>query len=302
MHRFWPVLPILLILLFALWQHPENHNQSNSEKVPARVISLAPSITETLFAVGAGEQIVAVTNFCVYPEAAKSLPRIGGYIDPSLSEIVAQKPDMVVMLDRQQRLNKQLLQLGINTLLVDSASLTGIMDSILTIGEATGHQVTEHQLHDELKQQIDDITKKVSTLPSKDTLLAIAHYTNSEQLDMVYIAGQQDFYNDILTLAGGNNVYQDSRLKVPAVSQEGLLRMNPEVIIDIFPDASAHQADLNNVLKQWQQLAHLRAVESQQIHFIEADYATVPGPRIVQLLKDIAVLIHPEIKAEIDAR
>lgn len=301
MSRFWPLLPLLVIWLFAFWQTPTPNVAPKSDSIPKRIISLAPSITETVFAVGAGRQLVAVTDFCQYPQQAQDLPSIGGYLDPSLSQIVAHQPDLVIMLDRQQTLNKQLQQLGIRTLLIDNARLDGIVAGILQIGAASGHQQQAQKLYNQLQQQITHVKRQVADHPRKDTLLAIAHYTNSEQLDLVYIAGQQDFYNDILQLAGGRNVYQDTRLKVPAVSMEGLLRMNPEVIIDIFPDASAHQADLQKVRQQWQQLTPIMAVKQQQIHFIEADYATVPGPRIIQLLTDIAKLLHPEIKLSEDA-
>lgn len=301
MRRFWPLLPLLVIWLFAFWQSPTHIDAPESDDIPKRIISLAPSITETVFEVGAGQQLVAVTDFCQYPQQAQDLPSIGGYLDPSLSQIVAHQPDLVIMLDRQQTLNKQLQQLGIRTLLIDNARLDGIMAGILAVGAASGHQQQAQRLYDQLQRQITRVKQEVADHPRKDTLLAIAHYTNSEQLDLVYIAGQRDFYNDILQLAGGRNVYQDTRLKVPAVSMEGLLRMNPEVIIDIFPDASAHQADLQKVRQQWQQLAPITAVKQQQIHFIEADYATVPGPRIIQLLTDIARLLHPGIKLSADA-
>lgn len=301
MRRFWPVLPLLAILLVAIWQTPTAPEKTTTDGPPARIISLAPSITETLFAIGADAQLVAVTDFCQYPPAAQDLSKIGGYLDPSLSQIVARQPDLVIMLDRQQTLNKQLQQLGINTLLIDNSRLDGILQSIISIGEATGHRQRAQQLHASVKRQIATVKQQVAGKPLKKTLLAIAHYTNSDQLDLVYIAGQQDFYNDILQLAGGHNVYQNKRLKVPAVSQEGLLRMNPEVIIDIFPDASAHNADLQQVRQQWQQLEPLQAVKHQRVHLIEASYATVPGPRIVMLLKDIAALLHPEIKKAEDA-
>ncbi len=301
MRRFWPLLPLLMIWLFAVWQSPTNNDAPESDIIPKRIISLAPSITETIFAVGAGSQLVAVTDFCHYPQQVQDLPSIGGYLDPSLSQIVAHQPDLVIMLDRQQTLNKQLQQLGIRTLLIDNARLDGIVASVLQIGTASGHQQQAQTLYNQLQRQIAHIKQQVADQPRKETLLAIAHFTNSEQLDLVYIAGQRDFYNDILQRAGGRNVYQDTRLKVPAVSMEGLLRMNPEVIIDVFPDASAHQADLRKVRQQWQQLAPITAVKQQQIHFIEADYATVPGPRIIQLLTDIARLLHPEIKLSADA-
>ncbi|AFJ01809.1 Vitamin B12 ABC transporter, B12-binding component BtuF [Methylophaga frappieri] len=293
MRRFWPVLPIVFIFIFAYWQ-PVSEPATSPSDLPQRIISLAPSITETLFALDAQAKLVAVTDYCRYPAAASQLPTVGGYLDASLTAIVEHQPDLVILLAQQQQLSQQLNQFGIATLTVDHSRLNGILRSIGEIGDMIGHTAAGTRLHQQLQSDIQQIHHRVAKQPVKQTLIAIAHDTNSQQLDQVYLAGQQDFYNDLLVLAGGENVYQQSYLKVPSVSREGLLRLNPDIIIDIFPATYAHSADLAAVRRLWQQLDQVNAVQNDQIFFIEADYATVPGPRVVKLLDDLARLLHPE--------
>jgi len=126
-------------------------------------------------------------------------------------------------------------------------------------------------------------------------LVSIGHSLNNEQLNMIYIAGQHDFYNDLIVLAGGHNVYQDQKLKVPSLSLEGVIQLNPQIIIDIFPDADDHNDDLNIIMQKWQALPYIDAVDNKQVYIIEASYATIPGPRVVLLLKQFARFIHPEV-------
>jgi len=296
MRRFWPLLLLAAIFLYAVMQSDQQTSREDTAATFAaqRIISLAPSITETLFAVGAAAQVVAVTDYCSYPEEAKALPKVGGYLDPALERILRLEPDLVILLSQQRLLKSQLTQLGIQTLAIDTTSLSGILDSIRNIGIATGHNKQAHALLEEIDLRIAAVTERVAARPKPLTLLAIAHYTDSDHLHHVYLAGQQDFYNDLLTLAGGQNVYQGTRLKVPSISTEGILRLNPEVIIDLFPAAEMHHYDLQQIEKNWYQLHQLDAVKQQQVHLIEASYATLPGPRVIDLLEDIVVLLHPD--------
>ncbi|HIC46622.1 ABC transporter substrate-binding protein, partial [Methylophaga sp.] len=103
------------------------------------------------------------------------------------------------------------------------------------------------------------------------------------------------FYNELLKLAGGVNVYTDTTVKVPSVSAEGIIRMNPDAIIDVFPEQKDHQSDMKQVIKQWQSLRNVNAVKQQRIYIIEHDYASIPGPRIFKLLPEMAQLLHPEL-------
>ncbi|MTI62655.1 ABC transporter substrate-binding protein [Methylophaga sp.] len=297
MRRFWPLIIFVVILvligLLSLRQAPTPQPQAEADY--ERIISLAPSITETLYAIGLGDKLVAVTDYCDYPPAARELPRVGGYTDTSLEAIVARQPDLVIMLEGQQQLRQQLNQLDVNTHSIDNSSLLGIQAAIASIGQVTGHERQADDLLADIEQQITAVRAKVESQPPVRTLVSIAHYVNSDQLETVYVAGQHDFYNDLLKLAGGVNVYQGTRVMVPSVSEEGLIRMNPDVIIDVFPEADDHHSNMDQVMQQWQQLETVNAVQSGRVHIIQRDYGSVPGPRIFMLLRDFARLLHPQL-------
>lgn len=300
MARFWPILLFIAVFIF-VWLQPEKPLQDTSVSVlstPQRIISLAPSITETLFAVDAGDKVVAVTDYCQYPAQVKNLPKVGGYLDPNLEQIVRLKADMVILLERQHALKKQLHRLGIVTLSIDNSSLAGIRRSIIDIAAAVGQTAKAEKLISDFDSRLDVIRLKVEGQPKSNVLIAIAHSSNTNYLDKVYIAGQQDFYNDLLPFVGATNVYQGTRLRVPALSTEGLLRLNPEVIIDIFPDAEVYSPDIPALRQQWQRLDKINAIQNNQLHIIQADYAVIPGPRIIQLAEHLAQIFHPSIDWE----
>lgn len=297
MRRFWPLL-VFVIMLLVIRLVPEQEPAEPADGSVTeyqRLISLSPSITETLYALGLADRLVAVTDYCDYPVEAQSLPTVGGYTDPSLEAIVSNEPDLVILLQSQQQLRQQLNHLGIATHSIDNSTLLGIEAAIASIAQVTGQQAQADLLLDAIHQIIDRVQQKVSSQPPVRTLISIAHYVNSEKLDIVYIAGQRDFYNDLLKLAGGSNVYTDSHIKVPSVSEEGIIRMNPDVIIDIFPEADDHHSDMNLVRQQWLKLDAVSAIQQQRVHIIERDYASIPGPRIFQLLPEIARLLHPQL-------
>lgn len=297
MRRFWPLL--LFVAIFALiWLIPDTAREPASDSKATdyqRIVSLSPSITETLYALDLGDRLVAVTDYCDYPPAAQTLPSVGGYTDTSLEAVVRQQPDLVIMLKGQQKLRQQLNDLGIQTHSVDNSTLLGIEAGIASIGQVTRHDQQAAALLADIHRQIAEVQDKVAALPATKTLISIAHYVNSEQLETIYVAGRHDFYNDLLQLAGGQNVYTGTRIMVPSVSEEGIIRMNPDVIIDIFPEADDHHSDMKRVRQQWQQLTSVSAVKSGRVHIIERDYASVPGPRIFQLLPILARLLHPQL-------
>jgi len=295
MRRFWPLL--LFIVIFAIIALKPDTQQAIKPHVsePQRIITLAPSITETAFALGLGDKIIAVTDYCDYPAATQDLPKVGGFVNPNLEAIVGLQPDLVILLAEHQNVIKQLQQLNIATFTVNNNTLAGIRTSIEQIGQRTGQQEQAETLNKTIQQKIQHIQTKTTGLARPKVMLAMGHSLGDDQMRSVFIAGNNDFYNDLIYLAGGENAYQDSRLKVPSFSAEGLLKLNPDIIFDIFPDAHEHDYDLDQVKKQWQSLELITAVKNDQIHIIEQGYATIPGPRIFMLLEQMAPLIHPEL-------
>lgn len=295
MRRFWPL--VVFIMIFCIvWLLADNAQKPLSTvKNYQRIITLSPSLTETVFALGLGDHVVAVTDYCDYPAQAQALPSVGSYTNTSLEAITRLQPDLVIMLNGQQQRQQQLEQLGIKTLVLDNSTIADIKETIQKIADLTDRQNEADKLLTSIQAQIDYVHNKVRGLVPVRTLVGIAHYVNSDQLDTVYIAGQHDFYNELLELAGGVNVYTDTTVKVPSVSAEGIIRMNPDAIIDIFPEQKDHQSDMKQVIKQWQSLRNVNAVKQQRIYIIEHDYASIPGPRIFKLLPEMAQLLHPEL-------
>jgi len=295
MRRFWPL--VMFIMIFCIvWLLADNAQKPLSTvKNYQRIITLSPSLTETVFALGLGDHVVAVTDYCDYPAQAQALPSVGSYTNTSIEAITRLQPDLVIMLNGQQQRQQQLEQLGIKTLVLDNSTIADIKETIQRIADLTGRQNEADKLLTSIQAQIDYVHNKVRGLVPVRTLVGIAHYVNSDQLDTVYIAGQHDFYNELLELAGGVNVYTDTTIKVPSVSAEGIIRMNPDAIIDIFPEQKDHQSDMKQVIKQWQSLRNVNAVKQQRIYIIEHDYASIPGPRIFKLLPEMAQLLHPEL-------
>jgi len=295
MRRFWPL--VMFIMIFCIvWLLADNAQKPLSTvKNYQRIITLSPSLTETVFALGLGDHVVAVTDYCDYPAQAQALPSVGSYTNTSLEAITRLQPDLVIMLNGQQQRQQQLEQLGIKTLVLDNSTIADIKETIQKIADLTDRQNEADKLLTSIQAQIDYVHNKVRGLVPVRTLVGIAHYVNSDQLDTVYIAGQHDFYNELLKLAGGVNVYTDTTVKVPSVSAEGIIRMNPDAIIDVFPEQKDHQSDMKQVIKQWQSLRNVNAVKQQRIYIIEHDYASIPGPRIFKLLPEMARLLHPDL-------
>lgn len=297
MRRFWPLFLFVLIfavILVSVKSKPSSNTVQTT--TPQRIISLAPNITETLFALGLGDKVVAVTDYCDFPEEATKRPSIGGFLNPNLEAIVAQQADMVILSSNQHHTIKQLQQLGIPTLTVRNATLQDIKETISTIGQATNHQAQAKALLDSLENTILAIAKKTSQSTRPKVMISIGNSTSDGQINMVYIAGQNDFYNDLINLAGGVNAYTDTHLNVPSLSVEGMIQLNPDIIIDIYPEANDHNASLQDVRQRWQSLKHINAMKNNRIYIIEESYATIPGPRITLLLQQFAKLIHPELQ------
>ena len=296
MRRLWPLLFFVIIFFLAIVGiNTKPITLAPNSQSPTRIISLAPSITETLFALGAGDSVIAVTDYCDYPTETESLAKIGGFINPNLEAIAALQADLIILLSNQSQLIKQLKQLNIPTLAVNNTRLLDIQQAINTIGKVTHREAKAKQLIAEFDQQIAAIQTKITDKKIPKVMITMGHSIGNEGIKTIFIAGQQDFYNDLITLAGGENVYQGTNLKVPSLSIEGIMQLNPEVIIDIFPEADDHKTDLNQAQQRWKNLTYVDAAKNNRVHIIEQDYATIPGPRLILLLKEMAQLIHPDI-------
>ena len=260
---------------------------------PSRIISLAPSVTETLFAVGLGDRLVGTTRFCNYPPAAREIRRIGSYHNPSYEAILTAKPDLVVLLTEHHLEKEKIAQLGISILQCDHRSLDAILQSITKVGEACGVSEKAREVRADLEKRRDRVANKTKNLPQPEVLVSIGRKMGSGGLKDIYIAGKKSFYQNLIQLAGGQNVFKRDAA-YHNISAEGILVLNPDVVIDMVSDLAATGYKEDHLIAEWAQLPRLKAVRDGRIAILGQDYVTIPGPRVIDLLEHIAAIIHPE--------
>jgi iron complex transport system substrate-binding protein len=297
MRQFWPLAVIIVIgLLVALFGMQREPIPASNDSNPQRIITIAPSITEMAFAIGLGDKIVGVSDYCDYPNDTENLPKIGGFINPNIEAIVNLKPDLVIVYSNSGKLQARLDSLQIPNLAVSSNNLDDIKQSIAKIGDATGHQSQAKRVINDFEHQLNRVSNKVSASDKPSVLIVMGHSKESSQGSTIFVAGHYDFYNDLIELVGGINAFSNTALKTGTLSAEGILTTNPDVIIDLFPEADDHNYDLGKVKQNWQSLVQVNAVQNNRVHIVEENYATIPGPRLGLLLEQMAELIHPELE------
>ncbi len=197
---------------------------------------MSPSITETLFALGVGDRVVGVTDFCSYPKEACALPKIGGLLNPSVEAWIKLKPDLIIHQDDSHKLRINARNLGIRTLAVSMTRLQNILDTIKTFGEVLGCESDARALIQQLQSGIQRHQAGLRNIPKKTTLLLLGD--GSGPGGALYAVGRSTFLGELLELAGGENILTDPKINYPKISKEFILRHSPEVIIEAVTDAN----------------------------------------------------------------
>lgn len=262
---------------------------------PQRIVSMAPSITETLFALGLGDRVVGVTRYCDYPREAETKAEVGGFVDPNYEAIVALKPDLVVLLVIHEDARKRLSQLEIRALQVDHRTVDGILESFERIGGVCDVEAAAQALIRSCRERMAAIAAKTEGLDRPRVLLSSARALGSGRIDSVYVAGHGQWYNELIRLAGGENAYPDDGIAFPEVSGEGLLRLDPDVIVEMVPKLDEASYTKQDIIDEWKTVPGLRAVQEGRVYVLGGDYVSVPGPRYVDVLEDLARILHPEV-------
>ncbi len=260
-----------------------------------RIISMAPSITETLFTLGIGEQVVGVTRYCDYPPEATEKTSIGGYVDPNYEAMVSVKPDLAIMLEEHKEARKFMEERHIDVLVVNNKEIDDIMESIEKIGVTCGVEDRAKKLLSGINSKIRKIKKKTEGLERPRVLIAVGRDLAAKRLGNVCIAGKNGFYDEMVHMAGGVNAYTKENIKYPHVSSEGIIMMDPQIVVEIITDLDEKNISQKEIVKQWKYLSDVSAVKNQRIHLMTQDYAAIPGPRFVNILEDFAEIIHPEL-------
>jgi iron complex transport system substrate-binding protein len=258
---------------------------------PQRIISLIPAVTEMLFAIGAGPQVVAVSSFDEYPPEVKNLERVGALLDPDLERILSLRPDLVVVFASQEDLSKQLARVNIRTFSYRDAGLADVISLIRDLGDRTGHAPEARALVQKIDGQMAEIRRKVSGLPRPRTLLVIGRELGA--LRGIYASAGYGFMHDMLEAAGGEDVFADVKRRSVQATTELILARKPEVILEIRAGAG-EAGPIASEIGVWRTLGSVPAVRNGRVQFIVDQRTVVPGPRIAQGTELIAKAIHPE--------
>ena len=292
---------ILLIAVFGCDSKENRPEQSvRGNHLPKtdyeRIISLSPSTTEILFALGLGDRVIGVTRFCNYPPEAREKTRVGGYVDPNNEMIATLKPDIVFVLPGHDKVCGHLDALKVHYLTVRNDNVADILEAITVIGDTCGVKNKAQELVKNMQKTMDNIGKRTEGYPRPKVLISIGRTMGTGTLHDVYIAGKNTYYDELITMAGGENAYGESTVKYPVFSAEGILHLNPDVIIDLVPETSNEKVSDELIMKEWESLSHADAVINKRVYILHGDYIVIPGPRFIKLLVDLAQVIHPEIE------
>ncbi len=285
-------VPLCLFLLSGCGNAPEPLPVPDN---PKRVVSLAPSITECLFAIGAGERVVGVTSFCNYPEEAKTRQKIGGYTDANYELIYSMKPDVVFLLDEHSAAAERLREIGIPHVRLDTATIPSIFKTIETLGHILHQEEGSEKIRADLNGRIETVKSKIAGAPKRRVLISIGRNMGSGGLSDVYVAGKNTHYDEMLEMIGAENVYSGS-LDYARMSHEAIMQLAPDVIIDLIPDLKTSvKMTPEEVKKEWDVLKNVPAVKNGQVCVLGDSYVCIPGPRFVLVFEDIARAVYPEV-------
>ncbi|MCH7567019.1 MAG: cobalamin-binding protein [Nitrospirae bacterium] len=254
-------------------------------KPPTRIVSLAPSITEILFAIGLDEQIVGVTQFCNYPPQAKAKPKVG-YTRPNLETIVALQPHLILAPREYLRADilDKLEQLKIPVYVLEAKTVEDIFSHIRTIGRMVNRSEAADSLAAETRRRVSDVKSRTENLTRRRLLYVI----NTHPLVTV---GPGSFIDHLIELAGGSNVAAHAPTPYPRLSMEEVLKGDPELIL--FPVGGAEGIP-ESEQELWRRWTTVSAVKHGEFHHINPDLLNRPGPRIAEGLETLARIIHPE--------
>ncbi len=298
MGKWWLLLAALALWLVGgyLMLEPRTADADTGARrprPPARIVSMAPNLTEILFALGLGERIVGVTRDSDYPPAARAKPKVGTFWQPNIEAVIATKPDLVVALafEQQRDLARRLKRIGYDCLAVEIEKIDDLFGAIAVIGEAAGAQEQAQELSDSMRAAIHRLQRATAGRPKVKVLWVV-------QREPLRVAGRDTFVNEMIELAGGENAIGPTLHKYPPIGAEEVIAAKPEVIIEPAMVPGALDEQRRQAVSYWSRYANLPAVANRRICVIDGDTVSRLGPRLSVGIEDIAKCLRPELSGE----
>ncbi|WOX55299.1 cobalamin-binding protein [Methanoculleus palmolei] len=259
--------------------------------IPQRIVSLAPSNTEILYALGLGDRIVGVADYSNYPPEASDKPTVGGYSSVNLERVVAAEPDLVVAaLGNTEEVIDRLRGLGMTVLYLDPQTIDDVLKDIELVGAATGQEEQASALALDLQNRTRAVTDKTGDLAEKPSVAHVVWH------DPIWVSGRGTFQDEVITMAGGTNAF-GSVDEWSIVGLEEFIATDPEYII--VSSGTGMTEEEQNVIYNYfineSRMQNLEAVRNNHVYVIDADIISRGGPRIVDALEEVAGDIHPDL-------
>jgi iron complex transport system substrate-binding protein len=293
---------VLLVLFLGLpagayfFFGPARRPAADAARPPApqahRIVSLVPAVTEMLFAIGAGDRLIAVSSFDTYPPDVAHLTRVGALLDPDLERIFALRPDLVVVYGSQGELRAQLARAGIASFVYSHGGLADITTLMRELGRRTGRAGEAERAASAVEQDLAAIAERLRGRPRVATLVVIGR--ERAALRAIYASGGRGFLHDLVNLAGGHDVLADIDRENIQASTELILARAPEVILEIYGAGVMTEAEIARERQVWRALSSVPAVRDDRVYILTGQELVVPGPRIAQAAGRFARALHPE--------
>jgi iron complex transport system substrate-binding protein len=260
---------------------------------PRRIVSTAPSITETLFALGLGNAVAGVSQHCHYPAEAAARPKIGTYVNPNVEAIVALRPDLVILQDAAHQAALQLQRVGIGTLEIRHGTLETVFAAITDIGGRCGVPDRAVKLNGEIRARLDAIRRRTANRPRRSLVFIVGRSPGS--LDGLTAVGKGSYLNELIEIAGGVNALARTAMPYPKVSVESIIGLNPDVLVDMGDMAETlgvTEEHKRSVVALWSKYPALKAATQGRVFAVASDIFVVPGPRVADAAEAFEKMLH----------
>lgn len=280
----------LTLLVACVWPAPAGvHAQAQG---PRRIVSLVPATTEMLFEIGAGNRVVGVGTYDHFPPAVESLPRLGGLLDPNVEQLLALKPDLVIVYDTQAELRQRLDRAQIPQWGYSIRTLGDVTQTMRALGARVGMTAEAGAAAGRVDARLQALRTRVAGRPRPKTLLLFGREPGT--LRGINASGGYGFLHDLVELAGGTDVLADLKQAAVSMSTEMVLARAPEVIVELHDGEPIAPGRIEIERRVWQSLPSVPAVRTNRIHLLTGNEFVVPGPRVTLAAEQLARALHPD--------
>jgi len=273
-----------MVLLSGCIEEKIQNTQAN--KTYERIISTSPSNTEILFALGLEDKVIGVTTYCNYPEEAEEKEKIGGFSTVDIELIINSTPDLVLASSMMKDEDiKKLEGTGIEVVVIDPENIDEILENIELIGNLTGKEKEALNIAENLEKRINKVKENAENLKKKPKVMYVVWH------EPLMSAGRKTFANDLIEIAGGENIYSDTEVQYPTISLESVIDRNPDIIITSMGHGDAKNLTYEYIMNE-PRLKNVNAVKNGRVYGIDTDLTGRPGPRIIDGLERFAEWIQ----------